>query len=217
MEFSFRSGRLCLDFAATLMFRAADAPLELLTGPPALAAWAEAAGAVNRVDRQDLSEPDHATREPAGGEHAGAGRSGVDLAAAIGLREACYELGCALARGDRLPPGAVDVVNDAARVPPPTPTLRPSGRVRSAGTLAAVRSAVARDMIDLVGGDLASRVRQCHRDGCTRLFVDRSRGGNRIWCGMRECGNRVNAAAYRRRREAGDQATGDDSTVIPVG
>jgi CGNR zinc finger len=30
--------------------------------------------------------------------------------------------------------------------------------------------------------------------------IRRSRGQNRSWCGMRECGNRVNAAAYRKRQ-----------------
>ncbi|WP_256862954.1 CGNR zinc finger domain-containing protein [Microbispora sp. GKU 823] len=45
------------------------------------------------------------------------------------------------------------------------------------------------------------RVRECARPECTRLFVDRSRGGTRHWCGMEECGNRVKAANYRYRKK----------------
>jgi predicted RNA-binding Zn ribbon-like protein len=44
--------------------------------------------------------------------------------------------------------------------------------------------------------------RECERPACTRLFVDRSRGGTRAWCGMAECGNRVKAADYRARKAA---------------
>ena len=31
-------------------------------------------------------------------------------------------------------------------------------------------------------------IRECAGEDCTRLFVDRSRAGNRTWCGMDECG-----------------------------
>jgi predicted RNA-binding Zn ribbon-like protein len=61
-------------------------------------------------------------------------------------------------------------------------------------------ASIARDAIELFGGPDLTRLRSCGRAGCTRLFVDDSRGANRVWCGMRECGNKVNAAAYRRRQ-----------------
>ncbi|TQS31244.1 CGNR zinc finger domain-containing protein [Microbispora sp. KK1-11] len=50
-------------------------------------------------------------------------------------------------------------------------------------------------------GVSSARVRECARPECTRLFVDRSRGGTRHWCGMEECGNRVKAANYRSRKK----------------
>nr|WP_272918512.1 CGNR zinc finger domain-containing protein [Nocardiopsis alba] len=45
-------------------------------------------------------------------------------------------------------------------------------------------------------------LKECGRPDCTRLYLDRSRGARRTWCGMDECGNRVKAAAYRARRRA---------------
>ncbi|MGI5425384.1 CGNR zinc finger domain-containing protein [Streptomyces sp. CA-179760] len=48
--------------------------------------------------------------------------------------------------------------------------------------------------------DPHARLKECGRPGCTRVYLDRSRGGRRAWCGMEECGNRVKAAAYRARR-----------------
>lgn len=49
-------------------------------------------------------------------------------------------------------------------------------------------------------------LKECGRPGCTRLYLDRSRGARRTWCGMEACGNRVKAAAYRARRQAANQS-----------
>src|SRR4051812_45239700 len=176
--FSFRSGRPCLDFAATLMFRTGE-PLELLADPGAPARWALAAGLVD----------------------AAASGPPVPPEAAIALREAIYRSGLAVTRGARPARADVELLNATAARPPVVLALR--GGVHRSGTAEQVLSTIARDAIDLLGGPEAAHIRQCGRDGCTRLFLDRSRGHNRVWCGMRECGNRVNAAAYRARRSHG--------------
>ncbi|WP_350353316.1 CGNR zinc finger domain-containing protein [Microbacterium sp. A8/3-1] len=36
---------------------------------------------------------------------------------------------------------------------------------------------------------------------CSRVFIDISRNANRRWCGMRECGDKAKAKAYRARRK----------------
>ncbi|WP_236051610.1 CGNR zinc finger domain-containing protein [Nonomuraea cypriaca] len=58
----------------------------------------------------------------------------------------------------------------------------------------------ARSAAELLSEMGESRVRECARPECTRIFVDRSRGGKRQWCGMEECGNRIKAANYRSRK-----------------
>jgi predicted RNA-binding Zn ribbon-like protein len=180
--FTFRSDRLALDFAATLMFRGSR-PRELLRTPEDLAGWAAAAGIVDEL-----------TPAP---------RPGWTLRTALALREAIYRGGLATLEARRPSPADVETLNRvAAAAPPLALRLTDDGGVRRAGTLAQALSTVARDAIELLGGADAGRLRQCGRDGCTRMFIDRSRGGSRVWCGMRECGNRVNAAAYRRRRSA---------------
>lgn len=45
-----------------------------------------------------------------------------------------------------------------------------------------------------------NRVRQC--DGCVLHFYDNSKKGNRRWCSMKFCGNRVKVAAYALRKKA---------------
>jgi predicted RNA-binding Zn ribbon-like protein len=44
------------------------------------------------------------------------------------------------------------------------------------------------------------RLGVCAAEGCGRAFYDRSQAGNRRYCDPQTCGNRVNFAAYRRRR-----------------
>jgi predicted RNA-binding Zn ribbon-like protein len=91
-------------------------------------------------------------------------------------------------------------VNEAAQQPDPTPQLTEAGDVRWTGGLEAVLAALARDALDLLDSPDLAAVRQCADDRCTRLFLDRSRGARRRWCGMKGCGDRAKAAAYRRRR-----------------
>jgi predicted RNA-binding Zn ribbon-like protein len=68
------------------------------------------------------------------------------------------------------------------------------------GDIAAAAAEVARAAIALLAGLDRLSIRECGRPDCTRIFIDRSRGGNRQWCGMEECGNRVKAANYRSRK-----------------
>ncbi len=179
--FSFRSDRLALDFAATLMFRAPGAtPVELLGSPARLARWAVESGLLKERPA------------PSSGE----------LVEAIELREAIYRIASARLADARVDDADVSLLNERATRPPLVPTLGSDGTLVRSGTVAQVVATVACDAIELFGGPDAERLRRCGRSGCTRLFVDRTRGQSRMWCGMRQCGNRVNAAAYRRRRAA---------------
>lgn len=176
--FSFRSGRLCLDFAATLMFRGTRQPRELLDSPATLDAWVLASGAVSLPTSCHRSE----------------------LALASELREAIYRLCVTRIAGHQASRDDLAVLNRHGQHAPVALVLNPDQTLTRRGTMGAALASVGRDAIELLGGPDALRLRQCGREGCTRMFIDGSRGGNRTWCGMRECGNRVNAAAYRRRK-----------------
>lgn len=122
--------------------------------------------------------------------------SAAQLAAAIDLREAAYRTLGALIDG--VPPRPKDraLINAAATRPRPTPQLTASGGVARAGGIDAVLAALACDCVELVAGPDRERLRRCGDATCTRLFVDRSRGGRRRWCDMKGCGDRAKAAAY---------------------
>jgi predicted RNA-binding Zn ribbon-like protein len=126
-----------------------------------------------------------------------------DLAAARELREAIFRI--ARAAMDRRPAPRADVatVNAwAARpdLPPRFERLGGGVAVAAPATVPAALATIARDAVDLFGGPLAARVRECAAPDCSGLFLDASRGGRRRWCSMAACGNRQKVAAYRRRR-----------------
>ena len=94
---------------------------------------------------------------------------------------------------------------NAAAGPPPRPRIEPAtGELAWAGPVTGgqVLGAAAREAIELLGGRLAGRVRECSASDCYLVFLDTSRPGNRRWCSMERCGNRDKVRGYRRRRTA---------------
>jgi predicted RNA-binding Zn ribbon-like protein len=126
-----------------------------------------------------------------------------DLTAAKTLRQAIWEAAHAQADRRPLPAGAIATINRAAAAAPLVPELAADGT--TAGWGSPVRptqalSTLAREMIDLLSGPLAERIRECASDTCALVFVDSSRPGARRWCAMERCGNRHKLQAFRARR-----------------
>ena len=176
--FKFRSGRLALDLPATLAARLRPEPRELLATPHDLGRWLVAAGLAPR------------NPEPAA----------EDLSHARELREALYRLALACAREQSFAAKDRSLLNRWAAEPPPAPQLGPRGLTWTSGGVRTLLAAVARDGVELFGGPLAARIRECAGEGCALLFVDVSRSGERRWCSMTGCGNKAKVAEFRRRR-----------------
>ena len=181
LRFTFRSGRLCLAFVATVGERWRGNH-ERLREPADLARWYVEAGLL------DAGPPVI---------------TAAGLEAARVLREAIHRIARALIDGR--PPAAADesAVNAAAAPPPLIPVLH-AGTSRL--TLPATRgrqaalSTVARDAIDLFTSTATDRIRECADPECALLFVDTSRPGRRRWCSSTACGGRARTAAYRHKR-----------------
>jgi predicted RNA-binding Zn ribbon-like protein len=184
MPFTFVSGNLALDFAATVKHRD-TAPEDLLSSPVLLREWLAAA---------DLVDSPPVVSE-------------AEFARALQVREAVYRLALASVTGGRRGQDDVDVINAAAAAAPVTVVLTQTG-VRREGTADAIVAALARAAVVLLGGPDAARVRECEDPPCTRLFVDTSRAGSRRWCEMSGCGNRTKAAGFRARHSASPPSHG---------
>ena len=177
VKFAYVSGNSALDLTGTVESRSGD-PVDVLATPDDLERW------VTRCDEL----PDRITID----------RTAFD--SALALREALYGLALDRVHGRPFAPRDLETVNATAARPMLTVTLSDTG-VRTSGDLPAVLSHLARSGIALLA-DSHACLKECGGAACTRLYLDRSRGARRTWCGMEECGNRVKAAAYRARRRA---------------
>ncbi|WP_100447124.1 CGNR zinc finger domain-containing protein [Glycomyces xiaoerkulensis] len=128
-----------------------------------------------------------------------------ELATAKTLRQAIWDTAHARAAGRALPEAAVMCINRVAAAAPLAPELAAAGTtakwappVQAAQAL----STLAREMIELLSGPLAERIRECAGENCPLVFVDSSRPGARRWCSMERCGNRHKVRAHRARRAA---------------
>ncbi len=176
--FRFRGGSIALDLAATLQGRLKPGPRELLATPQDLDRWLMSAGLV--------TSPPEATA--------------ADLGMAHALREAIFTLAGNLGK-QPLDPSARGTLNRIAAAPAAAAVLRADGQAGWEGSAAGLLASLAREAVQLFGGDEAAHIRQCQSPTCTLFFVDTSRSGDRRWCSMSACGNKAKVAEFRRRRQ----------------
>ncbi|MGP3757118.1 Conserved protein containing a Zn-ribbon-like motif, possibly RNA-binding [Streptomyces sp. LamerLS-316] len=178
LDHVFVCGNPALDFAATLRARR-SARFEMFVTPERLGAWYEESGVVDAITP---------------------GEDG-DVQQARAVREAVYALVTARRLGEEFGADALAVVNEAARRPSAVPQLTRAGR-RTVATPEQALSTVARLAVELLSGPDVPLMKECGNPECTRVYIDRSRGMRRQWCGMDSCGNKIKAAAYRARKKS---------------
>ncbi|MEU3838446.1 CGNR zinc finger domain-containing protein [Streptomyces sp. NPDC028635] len=177
LDHVFVCGHPALDFAATLRARRSTR-FEMFVTPERLNAWYLESGLVDTIT-------------PADDE---------DVRAAITVREAVYRLVTNRRLGEGFDPEALTVLNGAARETPVTPQLTTTGRHNEA-TPAQTLATVAHQAIELLSGPDVPLLKECGNPECTRIYIDRSHGMRRQWCGMESCGNKIKAKAYRARKK----------------
>ncbi|MFI8991454.1 ABATE domain-containing protein [Streptomyces antimycoticus] len=166
-----------LDFAATLRARRSTR-FEMLVTPERLNAWYLESGLVDSITPGEEDDVREATT----------------------VREAIYRLVTDRRLGEEFDREALAVVNSAARKTPVTPQLTRTGRHTEATPEQALAT-VARQAVELLSGPDVPLMKECGNPECTRVYIDRSRGMRRQWCGMESCGNKIKAAAYRARKK----------------
>ncbi|MFF0752987.1 CGNR zinc finger domain-containing protein [Streptomyces sp. NPDC004267] len=173
---AFVCGHPALDFVATLRARRSTR-FEMFATPDRLNAWYLESGLVDAITPGDED----------------------DVREAIKVREALYRLVTDRRLGEEFDRDALAVLNGAARKAPVTPQLTASGRHTDATPEQALAT-IARHAVELLSGPDVPLLKECGNPECTRVYIDRSRGMRRQWCGMESCGNKIKAAAYRARK-----------------
>jgi predicted RNA-binding Zn ribbon-like protein len=155
---------------------------EALTSPGNLRDWMAAEGLAGPGD-------------PAGDD---------DLATALELREALRAL--AFANNEAAAdPDAIATVNRIAAGLPVAVRLTDGGETRlqpQQGGVAGGLSRLLATVHEAILGGSWVRLKACRNDECRWAFYDTSRNRSKRWCTMEECGNVVNARAYRSRKRA---------------
>ncbi|MCF2530893.1 CGNR zinc finger domain-containing protein [Yinghuangia soli] len=161
---------LAFRFTATVSDRAGRAPRERLTDTARLKLWLGAAG----LDVADVTP--------------------ADLQDAVELRETIYRMGSAIAAGEKPKSTDVRTLNAIAAAGHAKAALERGSagwRLTEAAPVADALGVLAADAIRVLGGPDRGRIKNCEGPGCAGLFLDTSRGGNRRWCAMNTCGNKV--------------------------
>jgi predicted RNA-binding Zn ribbon-like protein len=183
-------GVACLDFANTMDGRATAHPEELLHSYADLSAWCAYAGLIDAATAARLNRRG----------------TGADLRAAIGLREAIFEVFAAVGRGQPVPAGALARVQADYAEAMASAALVPGGRGYEwrfdGDDPGRARWAVAVSAVQLLTSGPLDRVKVCAAEaGCIGLFLDTSKNRSRRWCTMDGCGvdAKVQRQAVRRR------------------
>jgi predicted RNA-binding Zn ribbon-like protein len=195
----FHGGRLCLDFANTVVWRLAAQPEETLVDYAALLTWSHRVGALEREETEALrrlaaTRPDEAA---------------AVLTRAITLREAINLVFVAAIAGH--PPRPVDLALLSAELAEAMAhaLLHPAGAGFAWDWLIAGDSPltrplwpIARSAAELLTNPELARVKRCPGTNCGWLFLDTSKNASRRWCDMAICGNRARVRAFAARKRA---------------
>lgn len=205
MEFVFVGEVLALDFANTEVV-VRGKPGDLLSDPPALAAWWRAALA--HYPEVVAEFPDFAF-DAAGTDPDAA------LAAAKELRGALRRIAEAVAadgNGRDVPADDAAILNRVLRSGHRALAVAPDGGPRSVvaadpGRPEAALLPVAWSALDLLTGKDAGRLHRCANERCVLLFYDTTKSATRRWCST-ACMNRARSRARHRARARPTRAEG---------
>src|ERR1051326_4499105 len=195
--FEYSGGNLALDFTNTVNNRISGERKELLTDYSRLLQWGEESGAISKKTRDRLQEL--STETP--------GHAVSALRHAIQVREAIYDIFCAVVERRVVSERALTILNKAAQhVAQHDEIVQANRRFlrewRPPDTnLDAVLWPVVRAATDLLTSENVNVVRQCAADDCAWLFLDTTKNHRRRWCDMKICGNRDKAVRYYQRQK----------------
>ncbi|MDQ3542954.1 MAG: CGNR zinc finger domain-containing protein [Actinomycetota bacterium] len=172
----FRSGRACIDFTHTGGVGAWQAT-ELVHDAATASRWLALCLEVQKVRARES-----------------------DIEPLRQLREAIWQLAQAAVHDRPLLPRHIRTVNSFASLPAVIRLLTadPTIQIRIPTGQEALAT-LARDAVEVFGGPLAGRVRECAASDCQLLLVDNSVRGQRRWCSMERCGNRAKVRNHRSR------------------
>ncbi len=193
------AGKLCLEFADTLNWRASEQPIETIPSYTDLIAWALRVGLISEDAASLLNK--QAAAQPALAKQINAW--------ATELREAIYHIFAAIAEDSTPDPANLALLNEALPQAYASPQLVATANGYSwswhadKSGLDSLLWPILRSTARLLTEGNLSRIGQCVDDrGCGYLFFDTSRNRSRRWCDMNSCGNRAKSQRHYARHRS---------------
>ena len=197
-------GALCLDLANTVEGREGDELCDHIQGPGDLIVWARRAGALSDAEAGALQAIVASRPE----------RLLAPLDRVMAAREAIYRVFTSIARKATPDPADVEAlqygfVEGMGRATLGQDAADPRGGFAwqwepgEEPAFDLIRWRASLSAIELLRHGRLDRLRQCPGGGdgpCNWLFIDTTRGGNRRWCSMSDCGGRAKWRRQNARR-----------------
>lgn len=187
-------GHTALDLVNTVTARNTPTPRDWLDGYPRVLEWAKLAHVAEERILVALGKQAAGSLDDAG----------YALARLKAFREALHAAYGAVIAGKRVPQRILEEVDAVWREAQSRIRLGYSeGHVTAQASiersgLDLIRDSVAGSAVELLQSLPTDRARVCRGEACGWLFIDSSKGGQRVWCDMAVCGN---AAKTRRFQE----------------
>ena len=194
--------RLCLDFVNTKEHRLYRSPDDLLTGNPALLAWAVYSGIMTDEERWVLLQRVQDDAE----------KASRIFERAVAFREVLHRVFCRIAHADAPTDADLNqikqmyvqaIAHTEFSLTANSFTLLPG---KENLTAEHILWDIARSAVEVLTTADLTRIKECPGiNDCGYLFLDISKNGTRHWCSMDICGSRVKMrrqyARKRRMRE----------------
>ncbi len=180
------AGHVALDFCNTVGEHLAEQPDELLRDWESFLRWATQVGLIGPESYFELLPHP----EP--------------LVEIVRLREAIYRVGLALASAGDVSDRDLALIRGRANEPRPAIEFRNRAiRWRPAVSHSSVQmcAVLASEALSLLCSPMVMRIGICEGGSCGWLFVDESRGKQRRWCDMNDCGSRAKARRYYQKHK----------------
>jgi predicted RNA-binding Zn ribbon-like protein len=197
--------RLTLDFANTMEWRTTDHPEENLSDYADLVAWSRK----KKILTEDLARRLLDAVEDRHDEAMSV------FERAIVLREAIYRIVSAAIHGGLPSESDMKTLNGELASTLTRSRIAASADgfhwepVYAADAMDGMLWSIVHNAADLLTSSDLDRVGECGGEGCSWLFLDKSRNRSRQWCSMDSCGNRAKARRfYERKRTAKETPNG---------
>ncbi len=189
--------KLCLDFINTAGFHSDVKPVEYLNSYHDLIIWSRQIGLITNSEYENLCKS--AARFDK--------KAGNILKQAIELREMLYRIFSSIVKGTPVKNKALVLFNkNFSKAVSNSQIIQERDGfhldfLKQDEDLEWVLYPIIQSAYELLMSDELKKVKMCADSKCGWIFFDESKNQSRLWCDMKDCGNRAKANRFRKKKK----------------